>query len=184
MTVHNNRPVGGALPPTVNELAARGAKAIKKMDTPTQDAIMEAVPGRADKIGHSLHSRLLGRDSAALRKMIGDTHLDTTTETTGRVAALKEAMSDEDVRGIATALKAIATNSGLTPGVFERLVNSLELLNEVTANKELAMVPGPTRMKIESLAKGDAANLPRILGETIALLAYEPLRKAVDTPPD
>ena len=55
----------------IDDIAARGARAIKKTDEAHTDAVMNRVPGTAREIGKSFHNRLLRRSPADLAKLIG-----------------------------------------------------------------------------------------------------------------
>lgn len=166
----------------IDDIATRGARAIKKTDEAHTDAVMDRLPGTASEIGKSFHNRLLRRSPADLAKLIGDTHLNTTTETSGRVSDLRMAINDQHFGSLKEALADIATAAEITPRMFEQLVEKLELIAAYSQAGDLKLVPRPLRSVIEDLTDGDITKLFEATAEMLGRYAYAPLRKAVDAP--
>ncbi len=181
MTVRSNFPVGSPqYNQVIEETATRGAEALQKMSQPEQKAILDALPGRLPDITRTLQKRVLSRSADQLTKMIeAGQHAEPTFEAGDRLAELRDAVTEEKSPRIMLALEEIAQAGEVSPGVFDRLVQRLELIAELSG-KDLAMVPAPTREKIQSLANGDMAALPKLIAEELGHYAYKPLGDAVN----
>lgn len=182
------------VPTTTEQLgsaAARGAKALVRMNEVDRAAVTGAIPGVvtdiADKIvGGPLDNHLVRRNKAQLTALIrqGMNPIATETMAAGeRAADLRSALTADGGRPqveqlTAKALASIAARSGVTPKDFDVLVGKLELLAALDGEKKLAMVSNrDLKAKIHQLTNGNLAELASATGRQLATMVYEPVRR-------
>lgn len=164
----------------IDATATRGADALKGMSEAERDAIVNQLPGRLGDISKTLQKRVLGRSQKELEALIaGGRHFEPTAASGDRLAALKEAVTEEKAPRIAAALAQIAKNGEVDLSIFDRLVQKLELIRDLSG-QDLSMVPAPTRAKIQSLANGDLAGLPTLIAQELGHYAYKPLGDSIN----
>ena len=158
----------------LTQQATQALNAVGQASPEIQDVVMAQVQGTPSTIKKGLAARLLRRSAKDLSKLIGDTHLTTTTQTGSQVGQLRDALRDEQPKQIAAELTQIALNAGATKTQLESFVNKLEQLADLTSQGALDQIPKPMREKVQSLAT--------MAGQELFSLAYKPLLQKVDVP--
>lgn len=163
-------------------LATKGATAIKRMSVPDSDKMMSQVSGNMGDIKGSMEGRLLRRSPKELETLIGDTHFNKTAASADRVADLKEGIADESMADIQAALLAIAQAAEMEPKAFSQLVGRLQLIVAHQQAGSLKNLTKPQRVAVAKLTTGNLEGLAKQVGQELQRAAFDPVRKAVDSP--